>query len=84
MISQPSSSFAFEAVKLRNRQVPNVIEDKAIPRIVSREPIGGIEIERVQSTLEAGSVVHSLAERVGSLELQSVVKFFCTRTCSEL
>ena len=42
--SQPSSSFALEAVVLRNGQVPNIVEDEAIARIVSREPVGRVEI----------------------------------------
>src|SRR6202046_509425 len=68
--------YAFEAIKLRNGEVPDVVEDEAIPRIVSREPVGGVEIEWVQSTFEAGSIVHGLAPGVGSLKLQALGEVF--------
>src|SRR5580704_7705818 len=68
--------FALKAVELWNREVPNIVEYKTIARIVGREAVGGVEVERIQSTLKAGGIVHGFAKGVGGLKLQTFGEVF--------
>lgn len=65
---------AFEPVKLGNRQVPNEVDYKAMSRVILGQPVGRVEVERIQRIFEAGRIVQGFAPCIRSLELQTMRK----------
>src|SRR6266566_2204458 len=65
---------AQKSLLLGNGQIPDVVENKAVPGVEQRRAVGGPEVQGIQDFLEARGVVQGLAVSIRSLELQAMGK----------
>ena len=61
---------------LRDRQLPVVAEDEAVPRVEERRCAPALGVERVEQTLEGRGVIEGFAVGVRHVELQTVGETF--------
>src|SRR6267143_591261 len=67
-IQRPS----FKALEFWNGQLPDVVENEAMARIVERGRVGRVKVRWVEDLLETRGIVQRFAVGVGSLKLQAV------------
>src|ERR1051326_6330045 len=63
---------SLDAIELGSGNLPDVAENKSMPRIVKRRSVCGVKIQWIERAFKARRIVQRFAERVSGLKLQSM------------